>query len=342
MIGRNNLCPCGSGKKYKKCCLQKNQLIEFTKNKAIYAKGLYRNIENKVIAYSNQSCFDKERETCKNNFYISDISNNKIDKLFKTYFVYDYITEDKKVIATKYVEENQMKLNKTDSNILIGMLNSYISLYKVELKNPTNIVIKDCFTDESFSIEDIEAFKSINVGDSIIARFINIQGMNIFVDTTINISEKNKKIIVDNIKTLYKSKEKTINNIKEYITYHSDIIYKYVQQLLLNDDSYIVETQEHKNNVKNDLIEEKNNQLDIYHLLKDNIEEEYLEQGIELWKTFIKARKSITGSENGWAAAVEYYIKKNAGEAITQVQISQKYEVSPRTLGKRYKELRVS
>ena len=35
----------------------------------------------------------------------------------------------------------------------------------------------------------------------------------------------------------------------------NDIIYKYVQQLLLNDDSYIVETQEHKNNVKNDLIE---------------------------------------------------------------------------------------
>ena len=68
------------------------------------AKGLYRNIENKVIAYSNQSCFDKERETCKNNFYISDISNDKIDQLFKTYFVYDYITENKKVIANIYVK----------------------------------------------------------------------------------------------------------------------------------------------------------------------------------------------------------------------------------------------
>lgn len=39
MIGRNELCPCGSGKKYKKCCLQKNQSIEFTRNKILYAKG---------------------------------------------------------------------------------------------------------------------------------------------------------------------------------------------------------------------------------------------------------------------------------------------------------------
>ena len=26
-IGRNDSCPCGSGKKYKKCCLQESQLL---------------------------------------------------------------------------------------------------------------------------------------------------------------------------------------------------------------------------------------------------------------------------------------------------------------------------
>ncbi len=52
MIGRNELCPCGSGKKYKKCCLQKNQSIEFTRNKILYAKGLYENMENKIYEYA--------------------------------------------------------------------------------------------------------------------------------------------------------------------------------------------------------------------------------------------------------------------------------------------------
>ncbi|MDX5608590.1 SEC-C metal-binding domain-containing protein [Clostridioides difficile] len=35
MLGRNELCPCGSGKKYKKCCL----------NKAIVSERACRNTE---------------------------------------------------------------------------------------------------------------------------------------------------------------------------------------------------------------------------------------------------------------------------------------------------------
>jgi hypothetical protein len=31
-IGRNNLCPCGSGKKYKKCCMMKKQASSFTRS----------------------------------------------------------------------------------------------------------------------------------------------------------------------------------------------------------------------------------------------------------------------------------------------------------------------
>ena len=77
-------------------------------------------------------------------------------------------------------------------------------------------------------------------------------------------------------------------------------------------------------------------------MLKNNMEEKYLQKALDLWKKFVQCNKSIKGSENGWAAAVEYYIKKDAGEAITQAEVSEKYEISPRTLGKRYKELRIS
>ena len=34
-IGRNDPCPCGSGKKYKKCCLRKNEIENETQNIAI-------------------------------------------------------------------------------------------------------------------------------------------------------------------------------------------------------------------------------------------------------------------------------------------------------------------
>ena len=83
-------------------------------------------------------------------------------------------------------------------------------------------------------------------------------------------------------------------------------------------------------------------QCKIYSILISKVENEYKQQCIKAWKNFKKLHKSYTGSESGWAAAIEYYIKKDAGETITQAQVSQKYEVSSRTLGKRYKALKVS
>ena len=130
--------------------------------------------------------------------------------------------------------------------------------------------------------------------------------------------------------------------IKEMLIYNSDLIYKFAQQIILNDESYIVTplsfNMDNINSNKSDCEQNQN----IYDILKNNIEEKYLQKGLDLWKEYSKSNKSIKGSENGWAAAVEYYIKKDAGETITQAQVSEKYEISPRTLGKRYKQLRVS
>lgn len=45
-IGRNNTCPCGSGKKYKKCCLKKREKI-FIGEDLFYKqiKPLYKNVK---------------------------------------------------------------------------------------------------------------------------------------------------------------------------------------------------------------------------------------------------------------------------------------------------------
>ena len=77
-------------------------------------------------------------------------------------------------------------------------------------------------------------------------------------------------------------------------------------------------------------------------VLRQNVEAEYLNSCIDFWNEFKEANGEVKGSENGWAAAVEYHIKKVAGQVITQAQISKKYEISPSTLGKRYKDLKIS
>ena len=68
----------------------------------------------------------------------------------------------------------------------------------------------------------------------------------------------------------------------------------------------------------------------------------WIQQCIKAWKNFKKLHKSYTGSESGWAAAIEYDVKKGIDDSVTQEQIAKKYNVSARTLGKRYKELKIS
>ena len=77
-------------------------------------------------------------------------------------------------------------------------------------------------------------------------------------------------------------------------------------------------------------------------VLRQNVEKEHIDSCIEFWNEYKQANGEVKGSENWWAAAVEYHIKKVAGQNITQAQISKKYEISPSTLGKRYKDLKVS
>lgn len=342
MIGRNELCPCGSGKKYKKCCLQKNQLVEFTRNKILYAKGLYKNMENKIYEYSKTSSFYSDREECSKKFYISQKINSTIDKLYNRYFMYDYRNNEGNTITKMFIDDNKLTLSKNQRNLLSAMVKANISIFKIEDIGITKSIIRDYFNDNKIVVEDVDAFKNLNVGESIIGRTVNVQGMNILVDECIKISDKNLKIMLDNIKELYKFNSKKTKSIKEFVIYNSELIYKFGQQILLNNKSPIsnpLNTQ-----VKNEIESKESNNSDIYiyDALIHNMEEKYLQKGLDLWKEFIKSNKSIKGSENGWAAAIEYYIKKDAGEIITQAQVSEKYEISPRTLGKRYKELRAS
>lgn len=343
MIGRNELCPCGSGKKYKKCCLQKNQLIEFTRNKTLYAKGLYKNMENKICEYSKASSFHKYREECIKKFHISQESNCMLDKQYNTYFMHDYRNDKGNTITNMFINDNKLTLNKSQRNILSSMIKSNVSIFKIEDIGTTKSIIRDYLNDNKIIVEDIDVFKNLKVGESIIGRPINVQGVNIMVDECIKVSNKNVSIILDSIKQSYKdNNNKKLKNIKEFVIYNSELIYKFAQQILLNDESYIVNPL--NTNIKN-MTETKvdnNSDVNIYDVLKSNIEDKYLQKGLDLWKGFLKSNKSIKGNENGWAAAIEYYIKKDAGEIITQAQVSEKYEVSPRTLGKRYKELRAS
>ena len=80
MIGRNDLCHCGSGKKYKKCCLQNDSKIKSTNIKLENAQTIYSNLYHKIYNYSSETKFEKEYEKAREIFYVID--DNSLNEKF--------------------------------------------------------------------------------------------------------------------------------------------------------------------------------------------------------------------------------------------------------------------
>ncbi len=93
MLGRNELCPCGSGKKYKKCCLNKDTSVEISSRKVVSSQKQYSELYTKIYEYSRQDKFKEELEKAKEMFYIVDDGeiNSKFERFFNTYFIQDHI-----------------------------------------------------------------------------------------------------------------------------------------------------------------------------------------------------------------------------------------------------------
>ena len=344
MLGRNELCPCGSGIKYKKCCLNKDVVLERAERKVGTSQKQYSELYTRLYKYSREDKFKEELEKAKEMFYIveNEATNSKFERFFNTYFIQDHIMESKKVMTVEFFEDNKSNLNSNEIEILKSLFESYVSIYEVKEILEGKILLKDCLTDNEVYTDDVNLLSEFTVGSHMIARIVTIEDTSILIDITISISEAVKEVIVNDVMYLFKQYEDLYKDMKTFLIHHTHILYKYMQQLL--DPSVAEHLKAQKQQKESQLAELAITEDDcnVSTLLKQNVEAEFIEACLKFWNEFKEANDEIKGSENGWAAAVEYHVKKEAGQTITQATISKKYEISPSTLGKRYKDLKVS
>ena len=342
MLGRNDLCPCGSGKKYKKCCLNKDIASERSSRKIGLSQKQYYELYAKLHEFSRNEKFKSEFERAKETFFIMEDEeiNAKFERFFNTYFIQDHIMQNKKVMTVEFFEENKDNLDIAERDILRSLFESYVSVYEVKEIKDEKVILKDCLNDKEICTEDINLLKDFKVGSPMIARVVTVGDTNILIDITISISEAIKDIIVSDIKTLFSQYEDIYKDMKTFLIHHTHILYKYIQQLLEPSIAEYLKAQREEKATKAQAVEVSEDDCKVITMLKQNIEEEFLQDGINFWNEYKKAQGEVKGAENGWAAGVEYYVKKEAGQTITQAQIAKKYEISPSTLGKRYKDLK--
>ena len=221
-------------------------------------------------------------------------------------------------MTVAFYEDNRDKVNTNEVKILRNLFESYVSVYEVKEVLDGKILLKDCLTEREVYTEDVKLLADFKVGSSMIARIVDVED------------------------TLFGQYEDLYKDMKTFLIHHTHILYKYMQQLLEPSIADYLKKQKEEKIDKLAEVAVTEDDCKVCTVLKQNVEDEYLNSCIDFWNEFKEANGEVKGSENGWAAAVEYHIKKVAVQVITQAQISKKYEISPSTLGKRYKDLKIS
>ncbi|WP_315167770.1 SEC-C domain-containing protein [Metaclostridioides mangenotii] len=356
LLGRNELCPCGSGKKYKKCCMNKDLISERAARKVGLSQKEYTDLYTRLYNYSKQEKFKDEFEKAKEAFFIMDDEeiNSKFEVFFNTYFIQDHIMElnnVNKVITVDFFEENKNTLTQVDIDILKSLFESYLSVYEIMDMSSGKVKLKDCLTGDEVTTADVNLLKEFKVGSAIIARPIHVGDTSLLIDITLSISDEVKDLIVNDINKLHNQYESVYKDKKTFLIYHTHILYKYIQQLLdkrvadflkaERDKALVDEVAVTKNDDASEIKEPSQADCKVTELIKRISDDEISAKCVNFWTEYKNNNMDkIKGSENSWAAAVEYHIKKENGEVATQAEVAKKYDTSASTLGKRYKEIK--
>jgi hypothetical protein len=182
-IGRNDFCPCGSGKKFKKCCLlQKQESQEEQETYHDYCLKVVDSLRQKILRFMKKSGHDKFIEQALSEYWRTlepgldppEFEENAYLG-FLEWYIHDYLISGyDQPIITIYLRSNP-KLPPEELQILQDWQDAYISVFQVKDIDPgKGVVAEDIFSGEEFFLTDLSLSRNIKKWDLLTCRKIKV------------------------------------------------------------------------------------------------------------------------------------------------------------------------
>src|SRR6266508_2166313 len=136
-VGRNDPCPCGIGRKFKQCCLNK------TVSRKSYLPGEHDSALTKLLRFSEREEF-KEARTGSLLLFWGNWLLRKRDKelervmdseqmnvAYHSWFLYDFDLDEGRTVLDLFLEREARKLSEGERNFLEGIRGSHTRLYEI-------------------------------------------------------------------------------------------------------------------------------------------------------------------------------------------------------------------
>lgn len=335
-VGRNDPCPCGSGKKYKKCCGKNNvvslhQLIE---------KDVHE-LTQKIITYAFEKHHESFTDLLDEHFDKYDIPDDAAD-LF-AFFVGNWLIfstpiEKGRTIISYYIEENRDKVTRPLlKESLLHWEKARPTVARIQQINRSDeIILQPIDSHELFTVQIFEKDRQLEEDSLVIGILVPLGDAFTFFTTFIDLTDEAEEVI-DAIEEM--ADESDEENIEAFIANQFPDILNVV---MFGDDADLL-----TDFAVADLQWESPQHLFIAERFQQEMTANGMPKqaavfGVVLWHEFCAIREPIIKKPNLYLAALHYLVIEELSlpfAVVTQKELADDYNVSQSSLSAKYREM---
>lgn len=310
-IGRNDKCPCESGKKYKHCCGSKkaideqalNQKLNSCYNKLV-SQGLKKykaNLEIEMAQYPSSS-FENDRES--QDVYRTGLIIWLLNQPF--------LANDKSIFdwfADKYTVDPIVKRYFDKWRLQKPLIYEVISV----ADNGEAVVLQELQSGKTYKVIHSPEDHYLE-GSLVIGTLLAYPSYYIFLYSSIKLFEVNK----DDVLKLLREKQQ-------------DFPY-----LLKNILMKGIELNQYLRPVHHEVAQKFADKM-----VEEGISDAIILEGIKVWNNYCRSENPNIRNMKGYVAALEYYVLKHIvnEDSVTQDKLAEKYDIPKTTLSSNYRKI---
>lgn len=174
-VSRNETCPCGSGLKYKKCCLDKDALRPRPESGAASINAM----DDRQVA--DMLRFTKRRYNDAWELAAEDFDDAEATmQLSVPWLLYCFLYKGR-TIVDRYLEERGRSLAPSERDWLTAQQRSWLTVWEVLDVEPGKLlIVKDLLSGEERSVHEVSGSRTLKKRDAVLARVVDHAGVSLF------------------------------------------------------------------------------------------------------------------------------------------------------------------
>nr|WP_077619838.1 SEC-C domain-containing protein [Bacillus sinesaloumensis] len=332
VIGRNDLCTCGSGKKYKRCCgrsavVSIDQVVENELN----------DVQHDVFQYALHMYDDFFDDVLEEYTYIFDELPDDVYDLFSFFsrvWVISSVPVDNKTILEEYVDAYGPKYSRPRTRDLIQRWKtarpSAYTVTEVD-EHRTYMTVRDIFTEVEYQVRIYETETDVNAGYFVFGTLLPAGANSIFFPTFLELPSEFAGEMRELILELFDNSDE-VNPVDFMSREFIDVFMVF----MFGKPTASAESYDWKSPKQLEVAE-----LFQIRMKEYGYEEEIVGIGLSLWHSYCEHKNPRIIKTGIYEAALVYMVEKiyPYGGISTQEELAQEFDVSVGSISTKFKEL---